>query len=104
MALYKYTKDKHPELNNLDRAKKMREYADESSIVNKLDLDTSRKIFEEVSKSKQKNSENSENSSKKNTEMNTSEIETTEEKPKKAKKASVKKASVKKASVKKAKK
>jgi ankyrin repeat protein len=104
MALYKYTKDKHPELNNLDRAKKMREYADESSIINKLDLDTSRKIFEEVSKSKQKNSENSENSSKKNTEMNTSEIETTEEKPKKAKKASVKKASVKKASVKKAKK
>ena len=91
MALYKYTKDKHPELNNLDRAKKMREYADESSIINKLDLDTSRKIFEEVSKSKQKNSENSENSFKKNTsEMNTSEIETTEEKPKKAKKASKK--------------
>ena len=91
MALYKYTKDKHPELNNLDRAKKMREYADESSIVNKLDLDSSRKIFEEVSKSKLKNSENSENSSKKNTsEMNTSEIETTEEKPKKVKKASKK--------------
>ena len=31
----------------------MREYADESSIINKLDLDTSRKIFEEVSKSNQ---------------------------------------------------
>lgn len=89
MALYKYTKDKHPELNNLDRAKKMREYAEESSIINKLDLDTSRKIFQEVSKSKQKSKE--ESTQEKNTsEMNTSEIETTEEKPKKAKKTTKK--------------
>ncbi|NBW57939.1 hypothetical protein EBR43_09220, partial [bacterium] len=36
MALYKYTKDKHPELNNLDRAKKMKEYAEDSGILKKF--------------------------------------------------------------------
>jgi len=52
MALYKYTKDKHPELNNLDRAKKMMEFAEDSSLLKKLDLDSTRKIYEEVKKSK----------------------------------------------------
>jgi len=52
MALYKYTKDKNPELNNLDRAKKMREYANDSKIVKSLDLTATRKIYEDVKKSK----------------------------------------------------
>jgi len=79
MALYKYTKDMHPELNNLDRARKMRDYADDKSILKNLDLESSKKIYNEV-KSKQKNTESSE---KNTSEMNTSEMETTEEKPKK---------------------
>lgn len=84
MALYKYTKEHNPELNNLDRAKKMREYADDKKIVSKLDLVTSRKIYEENKKAK------SEMSTEAKTETPT---ETTEEKPKKkaAKKTSVKK-------------
>ena len=86
MALYKYTKEHNPELNNLDRAKKMREYADDKKVVSKLDLVTSRKIYEENKKAK------SEMSSEAKTETQT-ETETTEEKPKKkaAKKTSVKK-------------
>lgn len=76
MALYKYTKDKHPELNNLDRAKKMMEYAEDNSILKKLDLDSTRKVYEEVKKSKSMMTESSEN---KGTETE----ETTEEKPKK---------------------
>lgn len=52
MALYKYTKDKHPELNNLDRARKMQEFAADSSLLKKLDLDSTRKIYDEVKKSK----------------------------------------------------
>jgi len=87
MALYKYTKEHNPELNNLDRAKKMREYADDKKIVSKLDLVTSRKIYEENKKAK------SEMSTETNTETP---AETTEEKPKKAKKTSIKKTSVKK--------
>ena len=87
MALYKYTKEHNPELNNLDRAKKMREYADDKKIVSKLDLVTSKKIYEENKKAK------SEMSTETNTETP---AETTEEKPKKAKKTSVKKTSVKK--------
>jgi hypothetical protein len=79
MALYKYTKDMHPELNNLDRARKMRDYANDKSILKNLDLESSKKIYSEV-KSKQKNTESTE---KNTSEMNTSEIETTEEKPKK---------------------
>ncbi len=75
MALYKYTKDKHPELNNLDRAKKMMEYAEDNSILKKLDLDSTRKMYEEVKKSKNMKTESSDN--KEMTE------ETTEEKPKK---------------------
>jgi hypothetical protein len=75
MALYKYTKDKHPELNNLDRAKKMMEYAEDNSILKKLDLDSTRKMYEEVKKSKNMKTESSDN--KETTE------ETTEEKPKK---------------------
>ena len=84
MALYKYTKEHNPELNNLDRAKKMREYADDKKIVSKLDLVTSKKIYEENKKAK------SEMSTEANTETPT---ETTEEKPKKkaAKKTSAKK-------------
>jgi hypothetical protein len=84
MALYKYTKEHNPELNNLDRAKKMREYADDKKIVSKLDLVTSKKIYEENKKAK------SEMSTEANTETP---AETTEEKPKKkaAKKTSVKK-------------
>lgn len=84
MALYKYTKEHNPELNNLDRAKKMREYAGDKKIVSKLDLVTSRKIYEENKKAK------SEMSTEAKTETPT---ETTEEKPKKkaAKKTSVKK-------------
>jgi len=86
MALYKYTKEHNPELNNLDRAKKMREYADDKKVVSKLDLVTSRKIYEENKKAK------SEMSSEAKTETQT-ETETTEEKPKKkaAKKTSAKK-------------
>jgi hypothetical protein len=86
MALYKYTKEHNPELNNLDRAKKMREYADDKKIVSKLDLVTSRKIYEENKKAK------SEMSTENKTETETP-TETTEEKPKKkaAKKTSVKK-------------
>jgi hypothetical protein len=87
MALYKYTKEHNPELNNLDRAKKMREYADDKKIVSKLDLVTSKKIYEENKKAK------SEMSTETKTETP---AETTEEKPKKAKKTSVKKTSVKK--------
>ena len=86
MALYKYTKEHNPELNNLDRAKKMREYADDKKVVSKLDLVTSRKIYEENKKAK------SEMSSEAKTDTQT-ETETTEEKPKKkaAKKTSAKK-------------
>ena len=86
MALYKYTKEHNPELNNLDRAKKMREYADDKKIISKLDLVTSRKIYEENKKAK------SEMSTENKTETETP-AETTEEKPKKkaAKKTSVKK-------------
>lgn len=87
MALYKYTKEHNPELNNLDRAKKMREYADDKKIVSKLDLVTSKKIYEENKKAK----------SEMSTETKTdTPVETTEEKPKKAKKTSAKKTSVKK--------
>ena len=84
MALYKYTKEHNPELNNLDRAKKMREYADDKKIISKLDLVTSKKIYEENKKAK------SEMSTEANTETP---AETTEEKPKKkaAKKTSAKK-------------
>ena len=84
MALYKYTKEHNPELNNLDRAKKMREYADDKKIISKLDLVTSKKIYEENKKAK----------SEMSTEVNTeTPAETTEEKPKKkaAKKTSAKK-------------
>ena len=86
MALYKYTKEHNPELNNLDRAKKMREYAGDKKIVSKLDLVTSRKIYEENKKAK------SEMSTDAKTETETP-TETTEEKPKKkaAKKTSAKK-------------
>jgi len=86
MALYKYTKEHNPELNNLDRAKKMREYADDKKIISKLDLVTSRKIYEENKKAK------SEMSTENKTETETP-AETTEEKPKKkaAKKTSAKK-------------
>jgi hypothetical protein len=76
MALYKYTKDKHPELNNLDRAKKMREYADDSSILKKIDLDSTRKLYEEVKKSKNMMTDSSDKTKE------TSEMET-DEKPKK---------------------
>jgi len=75
MALYKYTKDKHPELNNLDRAKKMMEYAEDNSILKKLDLDSTRKMYEEVKKSKNMKTDSSDN-------RDTTE-ETTEDKPKK---------------------
>ena len=75
MALYKYTKDKHPELNNLDRAKKMMEFAEDNSILKKLDLDSTRKIYDEVKKSKSLMTESSSSDNK--TE------ETTEEKSKK---------------------
>jgi hypothetical protein len=85
MALYKYTKDKHPELNNLDRAKKMMDYAEDNSILKKLDLASTQKIYEEVKKTKSMNTESSEKSM-------TSEItESTEEKPKKKAKAEPKK-------------
>jgi len=77
MALYKYTKDKHPELNNLDRAKKMREYAEDSSILKKIDLESTRKLYEEVKKSKNMMTESSEKTKE------SSEMETTDEKPKK---------------------
>jgi hypothetical protein len=87
MALYKYTKEHNPELNNLDRAKKMREYADDKKIVSKLDLVTSKKIYEENKKAK------SEMSTETKTDIP---AETTEEKPKKAKKTSAKKTSAKK--------
>ena len=76
MALYKYTKDKHPELNNLDRAKKMREYAEDSSILKKIDLESTRKLYEEVKKSKNMMTDSTEKT------KDTSEMET-EEKPKK---------------------
>jgi len=75
MALYKYTKDKHPELNNLDRAKKMMEYAEDNSILKKLDIDSTRKMYEEVKKSKNMKTDSSDN-------RDTTE-ETTEDKPKK---------------------
>jgi hypothetical protein len=65
----------------------MREYADDKKIVSKLDLVTSRKIYEENKKAK----------SEMSTETKTdTPAETTEEKPKKAKKTSAKKTSVKK--------
>jgi hypothetical protein len=93
MALYKYTKDKNPDLNNLDRAKKMKEYASDSKIIKNLDLTATRKIYEDVKKSKSMMTESSNS-----TEM----TESTEEKPKKtsAKKETVKKTSVKKTSAK----
>jgi len=88
MALYKYTKEKHPDLNNLDRARKMKEYADESSIVKKLDLDNVRKIYADVKKAKSMTTESS---------NVTESVETTEEKPKKAtKKTTAKKTTAKK--------
>jgi hypothetical protein len=103
MALYKYTKDKNPELNNLDRAKKMREYANDSKIVKGLDLTATRKIYEDVKKSKSMMSDStnspispaSSSAAPSSSEM----TETTEEKPKK--KTSVKKETVKKTSAKK---
>ena len=108
MALYKYTKDKNPELNNLDRAKKMREYANDSKIVKGLDLTATRKIYEDVKKSKSMMSDSantpispaSSTAAPSSAAPSSSEMtETTEEKPKK--KTSVKKETVKKTSAKK---
>jgi hypothetical protein len=78
MALYKYTKDKHPDLNNLDRAKKMKDYAEDNSILKKLDIDSTRKIYDEVKKSKSMISESSSQ-----TPITSEDSESTEEKPKK---------------------
>jgi hypothetical protein len=100
MALYKYTKEKHPDLNNLDRAKKMQEYADESSILKKLDLENVRKIYADVKKAKSMATETSNVTDSAVTES--AETETTEEKPKK--KATAKKTTDKKTTSKKAKK
>jgi len=70
MALYKYTKDHHPDLNNLDRARQMKEYSENKSIIKKLDLDSSRKIYEENKKAKsQMSSESKMSSDKSTTEM-----------------------------------
>jgi hypothetical protein len=87
MALYKYTKDKNPELNNLDRAKKMKEYAGDSKIIKSLDLTATRKIYEDVKKSKSMMTDSS------SVTTNTETSETTEVKPKKT---SVKKTTAKK--------
>lgn len=109
MALYKYTKDKNPELNNLDRAKKMREYANDSKIVKSLDLTATRKIYEDVKKSKSMMSDSgnspispASSSAASSSAASSSEMtESTEEKPKK--KTSAKKETVKKTSAKKSK-
>jgi hypothetical protein len=88
MALYKYTKEKNADLNNLDRAKKMKEYASDQKIIKSLDLTATRKIYDDVKKSKSMMTETS-------TASNSS--ETTEEKPKKtsAKKETAKKTTAK---------
>jgi len=100
MALYKYTKDKNPELNNLDRAKKMKEYAHDSKIIKSLDLTTTRKIYEDVKKSKSMMSDTDNSPISSASSLSQSEMtETTEELPKKkttAKKTSAKKTSAKK--------
>jgi hypothetical protein len=77
MALYKYTKEKNSELNNLDRARKMLEYAEDGSVLKKLDLESSRKIYDEVKKSKKLMTESSEKPTEETTEVET------EDKPKK---------------------
>jgi hypothetical protein len=89
MALYKYTKDHNPDLNNLDRAKKMKEYAEDKSVIKKLDLESSRKIYEENKKAKSQMSSESKMSSEKSTTEMTEEVssedesEESSEKPKK---------------------
>jgi len=89
MALYKYTKEHNPDLNNLDRARKMKEYAEDKSILKKLDLESSRKIYEENKKAKSQMSTESKMSSDKTTtemtekETSESEDEESSEKPKK---------------------
>jgi len=112
MALYKYTKDKNPELNNLDRAKKMKEYANDSKIIKSLDLTTTRKIYEDVKKSKSMMtdsdnsgispaSSNASSNASDSSSSYASSTEMTEQKPKK--KTSVKKTTAKKTSAKKSK-
>jgi hypothetical protein len=89
MALYKYTKDKHPELNNLDRARKMQEFAADSSLLKKLDLDSTRKIYDEVKKSKSAmTTETSESPSGPISTVETTEETTEKEKKKKTTKKS----------------
>jgi len=89
MALYKYTKDHNPDLNNLDRAKKMKEYAEDKSVIKKLDLESSRKIYEENKKAKSQMSSESKMSTEKSTTEMTEEVssedesEESSEKPKK---------------------
>jgi hypothetical protein len=101
MALYKYTKEKHPDLNNLDRAKKMKEYSDESSILKKLDLDNVRKIYADVKKAKSMASESSNISESANKITPTESTESTESnetsEPKPKKKTTAKKTTAKKA-------
>jgi len=101
MALYKYTKEKHPDLNNLDRAKKMKEYSDESSILKKLDLDNVRKIYADVKKAKSMASESSNISESANKMESITPTESTESnetsEPKPKKKTTAKKTTAKKA-------
>jgi len=66
MALYKYTKDHNQDLNNLDRAKQMLEYAADKKIVKGLDLEATRKVYDEIKKSR--NMASSESSNKSSTE------------------------------------